>query len=61
MKSVCQEDYTVMQQIFVDICQHTYWRTLKRSIGFFIQSEKRKATSELVFTRSKDIDFRLIK
>ena len=22
MKSVCQEDYTVMQQIFVDICQH---------------------------------------
>ena len=61
MKSVCQEDYTVMQQIFVDICQHILTHSEAIDWFFFIQSEKRKATSELVFTRSKDIDFRLIK
>ena len=50
-----------MQQIFLDICQHILTHSEAIDWFFFIQSEKRKATSELVFTRSKDIDFRLIK
>ena len=51
-----------MKQIFVDrVCQHILTHSEAIYWFFFIQSEKKKATSELVFTRSKDIDFRLIK
>ena len=45
---------------FVDVC--TLIPTHHKVVDCFIftQSEKRKVTSELVFTRSRDIDFRLI-
>ena len=45
---------------FVDVCTRIPTHHKVVDCFIFTQSEKRKVTSELVFTRSRDIDFRLI-
>ena len=52
----------IIQQIYLSTCVNAHWLTLKQSIVFFLNNQKeRKDTllSELVFTRSRDIDFPL--